>query len=63
MIYTLTVHFLNDPDDNIGYDEEVEANSVDEVINYLWSKESKDDVEYFVIYEGDLCDGEEVYHS
>mgnify|MGYP001771819967 CR=1 FL=1 len=63
MTYTLTVHFWNDDNDELGYNEEVEANSVNEVISYLWSKESKVDVEYFIIYEGDPCDGEEVYNS
>lgn len=63
MTYTLTVHFWNDDNDELGYDEEVEANSVDEVINYLWSKENKKDVEYFAIYDGDPCDGKEVYNS
>lgn len=65
MTYWITVHFWDDPtDEYMGYDQELEADSVQEVLDWLWEHESKKAVEAFTIYKGPMGESyDEVYNS
>ena len=60
MIYNLTVHYHNDPDDNIGYDDEIEANNINEAIKHVEQLDDYKDIYYYVL---ESEDGEEYYNT
>ena len=60
MIYNLTVHYHNDPDDELGYDDEIEAENINEAIKQV---EQLDDYKYIYYYVLESEDGEEYYNT
>ena len=60
MIYNLTVHYHNDPDDNIGYDDEIEANNINEAIKHVEQLDDYKDIYYYVL---ESEDGVEYYNT
>lgn len=60
MIYNLTVHYHNDPDDNIGYDDEIEAKNINEAIKHVEQLDDYKDIYYYVL---ESEDGEEYYNT
>ena len=60
MTYNLTVHYYNDPDDNLGYDDEIEANNINEAIKHVEQLDDYKDIYYYVL---ESEDGEEYYNT
>lgn len=60
MIYNLTVHYHNDPDDNLGYDDEIEAENINEAIKQVEQLDDYKDIYYYVL---ESEDGEEYYNT
>ena len=60
MTYNLTVHYHNDPDDNIGYDDEIEAENIKAAIKQVEQLDDYKDIYYYVL---ESEDGEEYYNT
>ena len=60
MIYNYTIHYAYDPLDNEGYDDEMEADNIQEVISFIKNLEDYDRFNYYVI---ESEDGEEYYNT
>lgn len=60
MIYNLTVHYHNDPDDNLGYDDEIEAENIKAAIKQVEQLDDYKDIYYYVL---ESEDGEEYYNT
>lgn len=60
MIYNLTVHYHNDPDDNLGYDDEIEAENIEAAKEQVKQIEDFKTFNYYVL---ESEDGEEYYNS
>jgi hypothetical protein len=60
MIYNLTVHYHYDPDDEQGYDDEIEAENIDAAIEKVKQIEDFNDFNYYVL---ESEDGNEYYNS
>ena len=60
MIYNLTVHYHNDPDDELGYDDEIEAENINEAIKQVEQLDDYKDIYYYVL---ESEDGEEYYNT
>lgn len=60
MIYKLTVHYHYDPDDEQGYDDEIEAENIDAAIEKVKQIEDFNDFNYYVL---ESEDGNEYYNS
>ena len=59
-IYNLSTHFVNNPEDTMGYDTEIEAESIEEAVEQVKALEDFKLFEYFVL---ESEDGEEYYNS
>ena len=60
MKYNLTVHYINDPDDLEGYDDEIDAENIETAKEYV---KSLDDFKYIYYYVLESEDGDEYYNS
>lgn len=60
MLYSLTVHYQHDPEDLEGYDDEIEASSLEEVKEYVKNLYDFNRINYYVI---ESEDGSEYYNS
>jgi len=60
MIYNYTIHYIYDPFDNEGYDDEMEADNIQEVISFIKNLEDYDRFNYYVI---ESEDGKEYYNT
>jgi hypothetical protein len=60
MIYNLTVHYYNDPDDALGYDDEIEAENIKAAIKHVEQLDDYKDIYYYVL---ESEDGEEYYNT
>ena len=60
MIYNLTVHYQYDPEDLEGYDEEIEASSLEEVKEHVKNLHDYSRINYYVI---ESEDGSAYYNS
>lgn len=60
MIYNLTVHYHNDPDDDLGYDDEIEAENINVAIKKVEQLDDYKDIYYYVL---ESEDGEEYYNT
>ena len=60
MLYNLTVHYYNDPDDEQGYDDEIEAKNINEAIKHVEQLDDYKDIYYYVL---ESEDGEEYYNT
>ena len=60
MIYNLTVHYHNDPDDYRGYDDEIEADNIEAAIKIVEAKKDFNKIYYYVL-ESET--GEEYYNT
>lgn len=60
MIYELTVHYHNDPDDLQGYDDEIEAKNINEAIKHVEQLDDYKDIYYYVL---ESEDGKEYYNT
>lgn len=60
MIYNLTVHYHNDPDDNLGYDDEIEADNIEAAIKIVEAKKDFNKIYYYVL-ESET--GDEYYNT
>lgn len=60
MIYNLTVHYKYDPDDEQGYDDEIEAADIETAKEQVRQIEDFEDFNYFVL---ESEDGNEYYNS
>lgn len=60
MIYNLTVHYHNDPDDDLGYDDEIEADNIEAAIKKVEQLDDYKDIYYYVL---ESEDGEEYYNT
>jgi hypothetical protein len=60
MIYNLTVHYHNDPNDEQGYDDEIEAKNINEAKEQVKQIEDFKTFNYYVL---ESEDGEEYYNS
>lgn len=60
MIYNLTVHYQYDPDDLEGYDDNIEASSLETAKDYVKNLNDFDRINYYVL---ESEDGNEYYNS
>lgn len=60
MIYNLTVHYHNDPNDEQGYDDEIEAENIEAVKEKVKQIEDFQTFNYYVL---ESEDGNEYYNS
>jgi hypothetical protein len=60
MKYNLTVHYINDPDDLEGYDDEIDAENIETAKEYVKSLDDFKDINYYVL---ESEDGDEYYNS
>jgi len=60
MKYNLTVHYINDPDDLEGYDDEIDAENIETAKEYVKSLDDFKDIYYYVL---ESEDGDEYYNS
>lgn len=60
MKYNLTVHYANDPDDDLGYDDEIEVESIEVAKDYVKSLDDFQDINYYVL---ESENGDEYYNS
>lgn len=60
MIYKLTVHYHNDPEDERGYDDEIEADNIEAAKEQVKQIEDFKTFNYYVL-ESEDC--EEYYNS
>ena len=60
MIYNLTVHYAYDPEDERGYDDEIEAADIEAAKEYVKNLSEFDDINYYVL---ESEDGEQYYNS
>jgi len=58
--YNLTVHYKNDPNDELGFEEELEDENIEAVIEYVRGFDDFDEIYYFVI---ESEDGSEYYNT
>ena len=49
MIYNLTVHYKYDPEDERGYEDEIEADDIEAAKNIVMQIEDFDDFNYFIL--------------
>jgi len=60
MIYNLTVHYKYDPEDERGYDDEIEAENIEAAKEQVKQIEDYDEFNYFVL---ESENGDEYYNS
>ena len=60
MVYNLTVHYHNDPDDEQGYDDEIEAENIEAAKEKVKQIEDFQTFNYYVL---ESEDGNEYYNS
>lgn len=60
MTYNLTVHYHNDPDDELGYDDDIVADNLEEAIKKV---EQIEDYRQFYYYVLESEDGKEYYNT
>lgn len=58
--YNLSVHYHNDPDDNLGYDDEIMAEDLDDALEKVRQIDDFDDFYYYVV---ESEDGSDYYNS
>lgn len=60
MTYNLTVHYHNDPDDELGYEDDIVADNLEEAIKKV---EQIEDYRQFYYYVLESEDGKEYYNT
>ena len=60
MVYNLTVHYHNDPNDEQGYDDEIEAKNIEAAKEKVKQIEDFQTFSYYVL---ESEDGNEYYNS
>lgn len=60
MTYNYTIHYAYDPDDNEGYEDEMKADNINDVISFIKGLDDYDRFNYYVI---ESEDGGEYYNS
>ena len=60
MIYNLTVHYHYDPEDERGYDDEIEAENINAAREQVEQFDDFNDINYYVL---ESEDGDEYYNS
>lgn len=60
MLFNLSVHYHNDPDDEQGYENELEVENLEKAIEEVKNLDDFDDIYYYVL---ESEDGESYYNS